>query len=76
MHTTEDILKQYSDMFRDELDTLSVKLHVDPEATPRFFKPRSVPYAMKGKAEEELKRLQKLCIIEPVQGGRRPLCQF
>lgn len=60
-------------MFRDELGTLkgmTVKLHVDPEATPRFFKPRSVPYAMKGKVEEELGRLQKLGIIEPVQFSR------
>lgn len=70
VRTTEDILKQYSDVFRDELGTLkdvTVKLHVDPEATPLFFKPRSVPYAMKGKVEEELERLQKLGIIEPVQ---------
>ncbi|XP_042372461.1 uncharacterized protein K02A2.6-like [Plectropomus leopardus] len=73
VHATEDILKQYSDVFRDELGTLkdvTVKLHVDPEATPRFCKPRSVPYAMKGKVEEELERLQRLGIIEPVQFSR------
>jgi len=73
VHTTEDILKQYSEVFKDELGTLkdvTVKLHVDPEAMPRFFKHRSVPYAMKGKVEEELERLQKLGIIEPVQFSR------
>ena len=43
---------------------------MNPEAAPRFFKPRSVPYAMKGKVEEELERLQKLGIIEPVQFSR------
>lgn len=29
-----------------------MKLKVDPEDTPRYFKPRSVPYAMNGKVEE------------------------
>ncbi|KAF4090749.1 hypothetical protein AMELA_G00055870, partial [Ameiurus melas] len=72
-HTTEDILYRYSDVFRDELGTLkgvTVKLHVDPDAAPRFFKPRVVPYAMKSKVEEELERLQALGIIEPVQFSR------
>lgn len=41
------------------------KLHVDPEASSQFFKPRSVPYAMKGKVEEELDHLQRQGIIEP-----------
>lgn len=70
---TEDNLKQYNDVFWDELGTVkevTIKLHVDPETTPRFFKPRSVPYSMKGKVEEELERLQKLGIIEPVQFSR------
>lgn len=69
-HTTEDILQRYSDVLRDELGTLkgvTVKLHVDPTAAPCFFKPRAVPYAMKGKVEEELEQLQGLVIFEPVQ---------
>ena len=64
-HTTEDILQRYSDVFREELGTLkgvTVKLHVDPDAAPRFFKPRVVPYAMKSKVEEELERLQGIGI--------------
>ncbi|KAJ8375620.1 hypothetical protein SKAU_G00062000 [Synaphobranchus kaupii] len=54
----------------DELGTLwgtTVKLHVDPQATPRFFKPRGVAYAMKGKVEDELDRLQRLEVMHPVQ---------
>ncbi|XP_059808999.1 uncharacterized protein LOC132382615 [Hypanus sabinus] len=50
-HTMKDSLQRYSDVFRDELGTLkgvTVKLHVNPEAAPRFFKPRLVPYATKG----------------------------
>ncbi|XP_034549867.1 uncharacterized protein K02A2.6-like [Notolabrus celidotus] len=72
-NTTEDILRRYSDVFRDELGTLkgvTVNLHVDPEAPPRFFKPRAVPYAMKDKVEQELDRLQRQGIIEPVQFSR------
>ncbi|KAL7874784.1 hypothetical protein SRHO_G00057540 [Serrasalmus rhombeus] len=68
--TTEDVLQRYSEVFRDELGTLkgmTVKLHIDPNATPRFYKPRVVPYAMKQKVEEELEHLQALGIIEPVQ---------
>ncbi|XP_024921034.1 uncharacterized protein K02A2.6-like [Cynoglossus semilaevis] len=73
MRTTEDILQQYSEVFRDELGTckgMTVKLHIDPNATPRFYKPRVVPYAMKQKVEEELERLQALGVIEPVQFSR------
>lgn len=36
-------------------------LHLD------FFKPRSVPYAMKYKVEKELERLQQLGVIESIQ---------
>ena len=46
---------------------VTAKIHVDPQACPRFCKPRSVPFAMKQKVEEELERLLKEGIIEPVQ---------
>lgn len=44
--------QRYSGVYRDELGTFSgmtVKFHMDPGATPRFYKPRAVPYAMKVK---------------------------
>ncbi len=68
--TTETIPQRYSDVFRDVLGTLkgvTVKLNVDPEATPRFLEPRPEPYAMKGTGEEELEHLQWLGIIDLVQ---------
>ena len=46
---------------------VTAKIHVDPQACPRFCRPRSVPFAMKQKIEEELERLLKEGIIEPVQ---------
>ena len=43
------------------------KLYMDGSFTPRFCKARSVPYAMRQKVDDELQRLQKEGIIEPVQ---------
>ncbi len=65
----EDVVARYPDVFKDELGTLrgtTVKLCVEPNAIPRFFKPRSVPFAMKHKVEKELERLQQLGIIESI----------
>ena len=61
------VLNRHPDVFKLELGTLrgyEAKLSVDPEAQPCFHKARPVPYAMKGKVEEELDREG---IIEPVQ---------
>ena len=43
------------------------KLHVDPQVRPKFYRPRSVPYAMREKVKLELERLHEQGIIEPVQ---------
>ena len=65
-----DILSRYKNVFQHGLGTLEgyeAKIIVDPEAQPRFYKARSVPYSMRGKVEDELKRLQQKGIIEPIQ---------
>lgn len=70
---TEDVIQKYPEIFKDELGTLqgtAVKLFVDPQAEPCFFKPRTVPYAMKKKVEDELERLQEANVITPVQFSR------
>ena len=46
--------------------TLWQKFHVDPEATPKFYRPRSVPYAIKGKIEQELQRLEHEGVVSKV----------
>ena len=56
-------------VFKEGLGTLTgykAKIHIDPTAIPKYFKARSVPYAMKSKIEDELDRLQKKGIIKPV----------
>ena len=64
------LMSRYSKVFRKGLGTIKgpkTKIHVEPEAKPKFLKARSVPYAMTGKIEAELKRLQDEGTIEPVQ---------
>ena len=68
--TLAAVLDKHSKVFSEELGMVrdvTAKLHVDPQAQPRFYKPRSVPYAMKEKVELELDRLYQQGIIEPVQ---------
>ena len=63
---TEDAIQKYPEIFKDELGTLqgtAVKLFVDPQAEPCFFKPRRVPYGMKKKVEDELERLQVTSLL-------------
>lgn len=66
----QDVLDRYKDLFKDEIGTLKatkVTLHVQPNARPRFFRSRPVPYALRGKVDAELQRLQKAGVISPVQ---------
>ena len=64
------LLHSFNDVFKDELGTLhgeKVGIHIDPSVPPKFCKARSLPYAMKGKVEAELQRLQDQGIISPVK---------
>ena len=66
----ERLLTRYSDVFREELGCLQgvkAKIYVDAQANPKFCKARSVPYALREKVEEEIERLQKTGVIEPVE---------
>ena len=66
----QEVLEQHEEVFRPELGTLKgyeAKIHVDPDARPRYCKARNVLYALKEKVEQELDRLTKEGIIEPVQ---------
>ena len=63
-HSTErnlkDLLSKHAEVFKDELGTvqsMKVKLHLKPDARPKFCKPRSVPFALKPAIDRELERL-------------------
>nr|XP_043895059.1 uncharacterized protein K02A2.6-like [Solea senegalensis] len=66
----QEVLLRHDTVFKDELGTLkgfAAKIHVASDAKPCFYKPRSVPFAMKKKVEQELERLLEEKIIEPVK---------
>ena len=66
----EEILTDHSSLFKDELGTIkgiTAKLHINPDARPRFFRPRSVPYALRTRMDRALEKLQAEGIIEPVE---------
>lgn len=66
----EKLINQCLEVFEDGLGTFTgpkAKILVEVDAVPKFCKANLVPYAMKGKIEEELKRLQEEGTIESVQ---------
>ena len=68
--TLEAVLSKHSNLFRNELSTISgikAKLHVKPGAKPRFHRPRSIPYALKSRVEQALENLVSKGVLEAVQ---------
>ena len=64
-----ELLSKYDELFQERLGTFKdyeAKIEVDPGATSRFCKARTVPYAMREKVEEELNRLVVEQTLEPV----------
>ena len=63
------VLEQHKAVFEGlgELKGHKAKILIDPNAQPRYCKARPVPYALKEKVDQELDRLQREGIIEPVQ---------
>ena len=46
----ESVISEHKEVFKDELGTLKgvkAKLYIKPGSRPKFFKPRSVPHALK-----------------------------
>ncbi len=71
----EQLLQEYEEVFRKELGTVKdveAKLEILPEASPRFHKPRSVPYAIKQTIEKDLEKVKFSDWAAPIVPG--PLC--
>ena len=61
------VKQKFPGVFKEGLGTMKGvegKLYPDKSAVPKFFKARSVPYAMKDKVGEELLRLKEEGVIE------------
>ena len=67
----EDLLKDFDALFDDstvgKLEGYKANIVIDKEATPKFCKARTVPYALKDKIDTELARLENNGIIRKVQ---------
>ncbi len=63
------LLASFDEVFNDELGTcrnFQAKLHLKPEAVPKFFKPRAIPLALKDSVGQELDRLVQKGILEKI----------
>ena len=68
--SVQEILDKHAEAFKEELGLVkeaTAKIHVNPTAKPKFCRPRTLPYALRGKVEQELERLERSGIIEPIQ---------
>ncbi|XP_028161637.1 uncharacterized protein K02A2.6-like [Ostrinia furnacalis] len=66
----QQLLNQFPGLWKDALgcfNKFKVELHVKENSVPKFFKPRSIPFALKDKVDEELTRLVKLGVLVPVR---------
>ena len=65
----KDVLQRHAVVFSEKMGVarnMVAKIHVDPQATPKFYRPWSVPYVIKGKIEQELKRLENEGVVSKV----------
>ncbi|XP_037521015.1 uncharacterized protein LOC119397663 [Rhipicephalus sanguineus] len=68
--SVEELQQKYKAVFSEEIPGNNgppVTLELREDATPKFLKARSVPFALQTSVENELDRLQKQEIIEPTQ---------
>ena len=66
----EKLVSKYASLFDRDLGTIkgvTAHLKLKENASPQFFKPRPVPYSLKEKIAEELKRLERIDVLEKVE---------
>ncbi|GFQ97792.1 transposon Tf2-6 polyprotein [Trichonephila clavata] len=67
-----NLLKEYKDIFDDKLGEISnyeAKLKLRPGVKPILCRVRTVPFALKGRVENEIDRLKREGIIEKVESS-------
>ena len=71
-HGLTSLLTKHDSLFKEELGTVhpyKATLHVNSDATPKFFKPRPMPFALKDAVGQELDRLEKQGVIKKVDSS-------
>ena len=64
------IIDRHAAVFKDELGLVkdvAAKIYVGDKAQPRFYKPRTVPQALRAKVDQELERLERAGVNNPVK---------
>lgn len=67
------LYNEFPKVFTDKLGCFKgdpVKLKLKPNATPKYHKPRPLPFTLKDKVESELARLEMEGIISPVNSSQ------
>ena len=67
------ILGKFENVFKPGLGTfkgITVDIDVSSQVQPKFYKARSVPFALKGKIEQELEHLLAQGVISPVKSAK------
>ncbi len=72
LQSIEEILAEYSEVFQDigVCRTPPISIDIDSTITPRFFKARPVPFALRPQLDEELDKLVAQGIFEPVRHAK------
>ena len=80
LYLIEELITKYNSVFSNKqgsIDEFEARIKVKTDANPKFYKPRPVPYALKGAVEAELERLENEGIIlkvrSPTVSGLHPL---
>ncbi len=63
------LLKQHDALFKEELGMIQphkATLHIQADATPKFFKPRPIPFTLKDVVGQEFDRFEKQGVIKKV----------
>ena len=73
-----DLIDKYPDVFNKSLGTLPGKVHlqVDPDSKPVVLPARKIPVSVREKFKEELKRLESIKVIAPVDQPTEWLSQI
>lgn len=73
---TEAVLSKFKEVFAPGLGTITgqrLKIHMKEGATPKVFKSRQVPIALRSAVQQELTRLVQEGVLEEVDPTRTPI---